>query len=138
MFLRRRLRVLLLVLVIPFTTAAAQDLATEKDMLRNVRVADSSYWGLATGVYASGLADWDTTRQFREQGIDEANPIMEPLADNDGALLAVKLGGGTLVNYASWSLKREGKRYWAAPQIAWIVLNLAVSLHNANQMDEER
>lgn len=137
MLFRRRLGVLLLVLVIPFTTAAAQELATEKDMLSKVRVADSSYWGLATGVYASGLGDWYTTRQFRQEGIDEANPVMEPLADNDGALLAAKLAGGTLVNYAAWSLKREGKRYWAAPQIAWIVLNLAVSLHNANQMDEE-
>ncbi|HKY32148.1 MAG TPA: DUF5658 family protein [Candidatus Polarisedimenticolia bacterium] len=102
------------------------------------KVADARYWSLAGGVYATGVADWMTTRWFREQGIEEANPIMEPVVDNGAALAAVKLGAGSLVNYASYSLKKGKRRWWAVPQIAWITLNLAVSVHNYNQLEEER
>ena len=100
------------------------------------RVADTGYWTLASGVYLAGGADWMTTRRFREQGIEEANGIMEPFVDDSLALAALKVSAGTLVNYASYRLKMNGRRYWAAPQIAWIVLNAAVSVHNQRQLDE--
>jgi hypothetical protein len=99
-------------------------------------VADARFWSLASGVYASGAADWYTTRDFRAQGVEEANALMEPVVDNGAALAAVKVGGGSLVNWASYALKRGKKRYWATPQIAWIVLNVAVSVHNYNQARE--
>jgi hypothetical protein len=104
--------------------------------LRPLPVADARFWSLASGVYASGAADWYTTREFREQGVEEANALMEPVVDNGAALAAVKMGAGSLVNWSSYALKRNKKRYWATPQIAWIVLNVAVSVHNHNQAQE--
>jgi len=95
-------------------------------------VADSGYCSLAVGVYASGLGDWVTTRQFRQDGVEEANPLLGSMADSTTGLAAVKLGGGTLVNYIAYNLKKDGKRYWKVPQIVWIALNVAASLHNSN------
>jgi hypothetical protein len=134
---RRSIRAFLAVLILSSGVVLAQEAPTHTpDFIAKARVADAPYWSLAGSVYVAGMTDWYTTRQFREQGIDEANPIMEPLADNGAALAAVKLASGSLVNYTSWALKKGGKRYWAAPQIAWIVLNLAVSIHNSNQMED--
>ena len=99
-------------------------------------VADGRFWSLASSVYLSGAGDWYTTREFRAQGIEEANTLMEPVVDNPAAFAAVKVGAGSFVNYASYALKKAKKRYWAAPQIAWIVLNVAVSVHNHNQIDD--
>ena len=138
----RRLRALVLLLLLPAGAALARQ--TEGKDSEGIRIdykiqpptGDSAFWSMATGVYASGLADWYTTIQFRQQGISEANPIIEPMADHGAVLAAVKLGAGSLVNYSAWALKKSKKRYWMAPQITWIMLNLAVSVHNQNQMRE--
>jgi len=100
--------------------------------VRDGRVADQGFYSLCAGVYAAGLGDWVTTRQFRQDGVEEANPVMESMADSTLGLAAVKLGGGTLVNYIAYNLKKDGKRYWKVPQIVWIALNVVVVVHNTN------
>jgi hypothetical protein len=121
------------------TPALAQDDKDLEPRLLAVKpppVADGRFWSLASGVYVSSAGDWYTTREFRAQGVEEANPLMQPVVDNPAALAAVKVGAGSLVNYASYALKKGKRRYWAAPQIAWIVLNVAVSVHNHNQIND--
>ena len=126
---------------VPATTSPRLSMVTMVTMVPMVpmvpmappRVADGAFLSLAAGVYVSGASDWWTTCQFRQDGIEEANPMIGSLADSPGALAAVKLGGGSLINYIAYNLKKDGKRYWKVPQIAWIALNIAVSAHNSNQ-----
>ena len=139
MLMRRCVRqacAIILVAGAGFCNPLAQDIMETRLQPLTLPVADARFWSLASGVYASGAADWYTTREFRAQGVEEANTMMEPVVDNGAALAAVKVGAGSLVNWSSYALKRNKKRYWAAPQIAWIVLNLAVSVHNHNQARE--
>ena len=99
------------------------------------RLTGVAFWTLAADVYLSGAGDYVTTRRFRGQGIDEANPLLGSMADSPAGFAMVKLGGGTLINYIAYNLKKDGKRYWAVPQIAWIAMNIAVSLHNRGAVD---
>ncbi|HEY3175498.1 MAG TPA: hypothetical protein VGK94_07020 [Candidatus Polarisedimenticolia bacterium] len=99
---------------------------------RTSRAEARLFWSLTGGVYLSGMGDWLTTARFRERGVEEANPVIGSSADSPAAMAAIKLGGGTLVNYASQQMRKDGNRFWAVPQIVWIALNVAVSLHNAN------
>jgi len=130
----RRWPALALVIAALVTPVLAQEeLEPRLVAVRPPPVADGRFWSLASSVYVSAAGDWYTTREFRAQGVQEANAVMEPVVDNPAAFAAVKVGAGSLVNYASYALKKGKKRYWAAPQIAWIVLNVAVSVHNHNQ-----
>ncbi|MGH9870470.1 MAG: DUF5658 family protein [Candidatus Polarisedimenticolia bacterium] len=132
-----RAAVVALVLWFSILATGAEEPANNTSLLaKPPRVADAGYWTLASGVYLAGGADWMTTRMFREQGIEEANGMMAPVVDNPAAFAALKVGAGTLVNYVSYSMKKNGRRYWAAPQIAWIVLNTAASIHNYRQLEE--
>ncbi|MGH9870469.1 MAG: DUF5658 family protein [Candidatus Polarisedimenticolia bacterium] len=132
-----RAAVAALVLWLPVQGMAAEEISNPPLLAELPHVADTGYWYLAFGVYLAGGTDWMTTRMFREQGIEEANGFMEPFVDDPVAFAALKVSAGTLVNYASYRLKMNGRRYWAAPQIAWIVLNTAVSVHNHRQLDDE-
>ena len=128
----RRFALAIIVFVCATTPLAhAADAGTDETNPARTRI----FWSLTGSVYLSGAGDWLTTVRFREQGVEEANPVIGSSADNPAAMAAIKLGGGTLVNYSSWQLRKKGNRYWAAPQIAWIALNVAVSLHNANAAD---
>src|SRR2546425_1711733 len=59
------------------------------------RLTGVAFWTLAADVYLSGAGDYVTTRRFRGQGIDEANPLLGSMADSPAGFAMVKLGGGT-------------------------------------------
>ena len=120
---------------VPGLTISAMTPSTVSPSLTPIPGVDTVFWSLAAGVYASAAGDWVTTQRFRSQGIEEANPLMTGVVDSPAGFAAVKVGTGSLINFMSWRLKKSGSRWWAAPQIAWIVLNAAVTTHNTRVMD---
>lgn len=78
------------------------------------------------------LADAITTRQALHQGGREANPILEPFADNDPLFFATKVGTGILAGLLGDHLAKRGHPGWGKfVSGIHIAVPLGAAVHNA-------
>ena len=86
---------------------------------------------LAGSIAATSYDVESTFRVFdRCPGCYEANPFMRPFVDSRGKIYAVQAGLNTSTAWASWELKKAGKKWWWAPMAANIGMHVVAGEHN--------
>lgn len=105
----------------PFTMARSSPsdflftrVAAAADTIKTQPKTGRDFWALVMVGNVAKAVDIESTQRWmrRDPGFRETNPLL-PRRPTRARMYAQFLGGGLLVDYAAWRLRRAGHRNWA-------------------------